>query len=131
MGANVPAEAGAFFVAGLKEKETLRRAHLRALRKAFTSSDLSEKVRTQDPPLLRQTPVLKVACFWMRLGSAAFLASMSARDWLQVTSPVLQFVQRPISLNTEYKSPIHRLRAIESTEVASPILRGPHSQLKK
>lgn len=44
VGASVPAEAGAFFTAGLKEKETLRRAHLRALRKATTSSDVNEKV---------------------------------------------------------------------------------------
>jgi hypothetical protein len=96
-GANVPAEAGAFFVAGLKEKETLRRAHLRALRKAFTSSDLSEKVRTRGPHLPFQALVLNFACFRMGLGPAAFLTSMSAQEWLQDTSPVLQFVQRLIT----------------------------------
>ncbi|EFJ05799.1 hypothetical protein SELMODRAFT_162851 [Selaginella moellendorffii] len=37
---NLPAECSSFFSAGLKEKETMRRAHLRCLRQAFFNEEL-------------------------------------------------------------------------------------------
>ncbi|GBG78816.1 hypothetical protein CBR_g28040 [Chara braunii] len=43
-GPDVPKEVTSFFAQGLKEKESLRRAHLRCLRAAFRNGDLRTKV---------------------------------------------------------------------------------------
>jgi hypothetical protein len=43
-GESIPADCAIFFSAGLKEKEMLRRAHLRCLRQALKNQDLVNKV---------------------------------------------------------------------------------------
>ncbi len=59
-GESIPADCAIFFSAGLKEKETLRRAHLRCLRQALKNQDLVNKVS-----LSYFSPIIGTSCFFI------------------------------------------------------------------
>ncbi len=67
-GESIPADCAIFFSAGLKEKETLRRAHLRCLRQALKNQDLVNKV--------------SLSCFSLIIGTSCFFIFTIAHFWL-------------------------------------------------
>jgi hypothetical protein len=67
-GESMPADCAIFFSAGLKEKEMLRRAHLRCLRQALKNQDLVNKVSLSYFSLIIGTSCLFIftnAHFWL------------------------------------------------------------------
>jgi hypothetical protein len=67
-GESIPADCAIFFSAGLKEKEMLRRAHLRCLRQALKNQDLVNKVSLSYFSLIIGTLcffIFTIAHFWL------------------------------------------------------------------
>ncbi|CAM6126914.1 unnamed protein product [Calypogeia fissa] len=78
----LPPETLVFFSAGLKEKENLRRAHLRCLRLSFRNGEVPIKVQKLVEPLLQlvKTSVLKPAQRIDGIYSLLLLANLAAVD---------------------------------------------------
>ncbi len=79
-GESIPADCAIFFSAGLKEKEMLRRAHLRCLRQALKNQDLVNKVSLSYFSLIIGTLcffIFTIAHFWLPFSHATNLSCLT------------------------------------------------------
>ncbi len=82
-GESIPADCAIFFSAGLKEKEMLRRAHLRCLRQALKNQDLVNKVSLSYFSLIIGTLcffIFTIAHFWLPFSHATNLSCLTC-EW--------------------------------------------------